>query len=62
MFNGAGEQQMTVFLPNPHLTIEQKILREPRFEHLAMWDHLRANYLGLEPDPLDRDPSRKLCG
>lgn len=62
MFNGGGEQQMTVFLPNPHLTIEQKILREPCFENLAMWDHLRATYLGLEPDPLDRDPSRKLCG
>lgn len=62
LFNGAGEQQMTVFLPNPWLTIEQKILKEPDFSHLAMWDKLRQTYLGLPPDPLDRDPSRKLCG
>lgn len=62
LFNGAGEQQMTVFLPNPYLSIEQKILKEPRFEHLELWDYLRKTYLGLEPDPLDRDPSRQLCG
>ncbi len=61
-FNGAGEQQMTVFLPNPYLTIEQKVLKELNFDHLQMWDHLRKVYLGLDPDPLDREPSKKLCG
>lgn len=62
LFNGDGEQQMTVFLPNPYLTIEQKVLKEPNFDHLKMWDHLRKQYLGLEPDPLDRSPSKQLCG
>lgn len=62
MFNGADEQQMTVFLPNPYLTIEQKVLKEPNLEHLKMWDHLRKEYLGLESDPLDRSPSKQLCG
>ena len=62
LFNGAGEQQMTVFLPNPYLTVEQKVLKEPNFEHLKMWDHLRKTYLGLDPDPLDRSPSKQLCG
>ena len=62
LFNGADEQQMTVFLPNPYLTIEQKVLKEPNFDHLEMWDHLRSTYLGLAPDPLDRQPSKQLCG
>ncbi len=62
LFNGKDEQQMTVFLPNPYLTVEQKILKEPCWEHLAMWDHLRKTYLGLEPDPVDRDASRRICG
>ena len=62
LFNGHDEQQMTVFLPNPYLTVEQKILKEPRWEHLAMWDHLRETYLGLDPDPLDREASRRVCG
>ncbi len=62
LFNGAGEQQMTVFLPNPYLTVEQKFLKEPNFDHLQMWDHLRKEYLGLEPDPLDRMPSKRICG
>jgi len=62
LFNGAGEQQMTVFLPNPYLTGEQRILKEPVWEHLALWDHLRAEYLGLPPDPKDREASRLICG
>ena len=62
LFNGAGEQQLTVFLPNPYLTVEQKILKEPNFDNLALWDHLRKTWLGLDPDPLDRTPSRQLCG
>ena len=62
LFNGHGEQQMTVFLPNPYLSVEQQVLKAPRWENLAMWDHLRKTYLGLEPDPLDRQASRRLCG
>jgi hypothetical protein len=61
LFNGRGDQQMTVFLPNPYLSVEQKVLKEPRWENLAMWDHLRKTYLGLEADPLDREASRNLC-
>ena len=62
LFNGQGEQQMTVFLPSPYLTVEQKLLKEPRWEHLALWDHLRQTYLGLDSDPLDRQASRRVCG
>ncbi len=60
LFNGHDEQQMTVFLPNPFLstTSEQKVLKEPQWEHLAMWDHLRQEYLGLESDATDRAGKR----
>jgi hypothetical protein len=54
MFNGADEQQMTVFLPSPFLGDDGKPLRPPRWERLACWDDLRQRFLGLGPDPFDR--------
>nr|VFJ70838.1 MAG: hypothetical protein BECKFW1821C_GA0114237_10252 [Candidatus Kentron sp. FW] len=62
MFNGHDEQQMTVFLPNPYLSVEQKILKEPVWVHLEMWEHLREKYLDLPPDPKDRNAHRRVCG
>jgi hypothetical protein len=60
LFNGAGEQQMTILLPNPFLDSETgKPLREPVWSHLALWDGLRAHWFGLaDPDPLDRQGRR----
>ncbi|WP_436790927.1 DUF7676 family protein [Yinghuangia sp. YIM S10712] len=55
LFNGREEQQMTVMLPNPFLTHDQQILDAPDFAHLAAWDALRERFLGLAPDPLDRN-------
>lgn len=54
MFNGAGEQQLTIFLPNPFLSDEMKTLDEPRWERLALWDEMRQKHLGMPPDPKDR--------
>ncbi len=54
LFNGADEQQMTVFLPNPFLADDQKVLETPDWSRLALWDHLRDAYLGLAPDEKDR--------
>lgn len=54
LFNGADQQMMTLMLPNPFLTSAQKIRDEPVWEKLELWDRLRAQYLGLGPDPLDR--------
>lgn len=56
MWNGFGEQMATVFLPNPFLSDEQKILREPQWERLHLWYELRARYLG-EPMPADYKPA-----
>ena len=54
LLNGEGEQQITVFLPNPFLSDQQRPLAAPDWSRLAMWDDLRRRYLGLEPDPVDR--------
>ncbi len=54
MFNGAGEQQITVFLPSPFLGDDGKPLKPPRWERLAAWDDLRKRWLDLDPDPFDR--------
>lgn len=54
MFNGAGTQIMTVMLPNPWLSDTQQVLADPDWDRLEAWDSLRARYLGIGPDPLDR--------
>lgn len=56
LFNGKGEQQITVLLPNPFLNPEtDKISKTPDWSRLALWDRLRARWLGLpNPDPFDR--------
>lgn len=55
LFNGRDEQQITVLLPNPFLDRDDKVRRTPDWSRLALWDRLRARWLGLaEPDPFDR--------
>jgi len=55
LYNGKNEQQLTVFLPNPFLTPEMEIAKEPDWSRLSLWDKLRAQWLGLsQPDPIDR--------
>ena len=54
LWNGADEQQMTVFLPSPFIGDDGKLLKPPRWERLAAWDDLRQRFLGLQPDPFDR--------
>ena len=63
-FNGMGEQQITIFLPNPafDLAPEFKTNKPPKWEKLEMWDALRKKHLGLEPDALDRQSGFKPCG
>jgi hypothetical protein len=56
LFNGKNEQQITVLLPNPFLSPRNdNILKSPDWSRLALWDRLRARWLGqAEPDPSDR--------
>jgi hypothetical protein len=59
LFNGEGEQQLTILLPNPFLSADgEMILPEPDWSRLALWDRLRGGWLGLgDPDPFDRSGS-----
>ncbi|SIS91048.1 DUF7676 family protein [Insolitispirillum peregrinum] len=54
LYNGGGEQQITVFFPNPFATPENTRARQPDWSRLAMWDDFRRRYLGLEPEDCDR--------
>ena len=56
LFNGGGEQQVTILLPNPFLSADgDKVLKTPEWSRLDLWDRLRARWLDqLEPDPFDR--------
>lgn len=54
LFNGAGEQQMTLFFPNPFLTDDDRIAPAPDWDRLAAWEDITARYLGVAPDARDR--------
>lgn len=54
LFNGRDEQLATFMLPHPFLTPTQQVEPEPVWERLEAWDTIRADFLGLRPDPLDR--------
>jgi hypothetical protein len=46
LWNGRGEQMITVYFPNPWLDDEHQRTREPRWEKTALWTELRARYAG----------------
>lgn len=59
LFNGAGEQQLTLLLPNPLLSPQDKPLKEPDWSRLELWDELRRRWTGADgPDPFDRSAER----
>ncbi len=62
LYNGGDQQQLTVFFPNPFLSDSQKVLKQPDWDRLSLWDSFRLRYLGLEADPLDRSASKFRCG
>jgi hypothetical protein len=48
LWNGLGEQMLTVFFPNPYLTDEQQIQQEPDWSRLALWEQMRRKYTQSE--------------
>ena len=54
LFNGAGEQQITIFFPNPFLDDDDRLIAPPDWSRLAVWEDLSLRYLGRGPDPKDR--------
>lgn len=49
LWNGAGEQMISVFFPNPYLTPEQKT-QAPDWSRLELWKSFKAKY-GDNPSP-----------
>lgn len=60
LFNGDGEQQATIFFPNPFLSPDTgRVLEKPDWSRLALWDAMRARWTGASvPDPVDRSAAR----
>ena len=48
LWNGLGEQMLTVFFPNPYLTDDQHFQKEPDWSRLALWKQLRQKYAEAE--------------
>jgi hypothetical protein len=46
LWNGHGQQMITVYFPNPWLDDAAERVREPRWERLALWEDLRTRYAG----------------
>lgn len=49
LWNGRGEQMITIYLPNPWLDDNAGRLREPRWEKTALWEDLRTRYAAVGP-------------
>jgi|RhiMetdeSRZDD1v2_1073273.scaffolds.fasta_scaffold610809_2 hypothetical protein len=60
MFNGQGDQQITILFPNPFVSEEQQFYDTPRWERLKLWDQIRKRYLELESEIFDRSGRRML--
>jgi hypothetical protein len=44
LWNGLGEQMVTVFFPNPWLDDDGNRVREPSWNRTALWEDLRRRY------------------
>ena len=44
LWNGRGEQMITVYFPNPWLDERGERVREPRWQKTALWEELRRRY------------------
>jgi hypothetical protein len=44
LWNGLGEQMITVFFPNPYLTDQQQLQKKPEWSRLALWEQFRQKY------------------
>jgi len=59
LWNGQQQQMLNVFFPSPWLSRERmKALREPVWEHLALWNELRARFAGVPADPVPAAANR----
>lgn len=48
LWNGAGEQMITVFFPNPNLDDNLQRLEAPDWSRLELWNNMRSKYTGQQ--------------
>jgi hypothetical protein len=44
LWNGHGEQMVTVLFPSPYFERDGRMLAEPRWERVALWEDFRRRY------------------
>jgi hypothetical protein len=47
LWNGLGEQMITIFFPNPYFDKQGRI-EEPKWERVQLWERMRAEYAGAK--------------
>ena len=55
LWNGKGENGLTVFFPNPFLNDDDTLADPPDFSRLATWRAISARWLGRAPEALDEE-------
>ena len=53
MWNGKGENGLSIFFPSPFLGDDDALLATPDFRRLATWRAVAERWLGREPEALD---------
>jgi hypothetical protein len=46
MWNGSGEQMISIFFPNPYLNDDSQTLAKPDWTRLTLWKAMKAKYTG----------------
>jgi hypothetical protein len=47
LWNGHGEQMVTVLFPNPYFAADGGMLRESRWERVRLWEEFRTRAAGV---------------
>lgn len=59
MWNGRGEQMITVFFPNPWLDSDRsRVVVTPDWSRLDLWMRMRERYAGILPEPFPERAER----
>lgn len=53
MWNGANEPMISIFFASPFLEAGDKVIKEPKWENLAMWRDISKRYLGRSAEAFD---------
>ena len=53
MWNGKGENGLSIFFPSPFLGDDDSLLDSSDFSRLATWRSIASRWLGREPEALD---------